>query len=183
MANSLGDQFLKMGLVDKKKLKSAKKEKHHQAVQQSKKGVLSEAQKQVQLEKQQKQQRDKELNQQKQAQAQAKAIAAQIKQLIQMNCQPRDGGDVKYHFTHTMSDGKQLVKSLLVTAQMSKQLADGYLSVAFDGDNYQVIPSVVAQKIAQRDASALIVFNESSESTEEQDDPYADFQVPDDLMW
>ena len=45
-----------------------------------------------------------------------------------------------------------------------------------------MIPSIVAEKIMQRDA-ACIVSQSSNRQENEEDDPYADYQVPDDLMW
>jgi uncharacterized protein YaiL (DUF2058 family) len=45
-----------------------------------------------------------------------------------------------------------------------------------------VIPSVVAEKIMLREASC-IVSNEPTQREHGEDDPYADYKVPDDLMW
>ncbi|MDG2036322.1 MAG: DUF2058 family protein [Pseudomonadales bacterium] len=44
----------------------------------------------------------------------------------------------------------------------------------------------MAEKIKQRDESYVVMLNESNSSgTNEavEDDPYADFKIPDDLMW
>ncbi|HBP97063.1 MAG TPA: DUF2058 domain-containing protein, partial [Pantoea agglomerans] len=48
---------------------------------------------------------------------------------------------------------------------------------------YAIIPASVADKIAQRDASAIVLNSALSEEAQDEDDPYADFKVPDDLMW
>jgi uncharacterized protein YaiL (DUF2058 family) len=40
----------------------------------------------------------------------------------------------------------------------------------------------VAKKIEQRDAK-IVVFKAQQNTIEEEDDPYADFQIPDDLTW
>jgi len=44
---------------------------------------------------------------------------------------------------------------------------------------------VAALKIQSRDASFVVVCNEQQKkpSGSDEDDPYADFKVPDDLMW
>jgi uncharacterized protein YaiL (DUF2058 family) len=49
-------------------------------------------------------------------------------------------------------------------------------------DVYDIVPRAVATKIAERDESAIIVANDQS-AEDEADDEYADYKVPDDLMW
>ncbi|GAL30718.1 nucleoprotein/polynucleotide-associated enzyme [Vibrio variabilis] len=45
-----------------------------------------------------------------------------------------------------------------------------------------MIPTVVAKKIAERDQETVIE-NDVKEEVVEEDDPYAQYVVPDDLMW
>ncbi|MDQ9338253.1 DUF2058 family protein, partial [Escherichia coli] len=40
----------------------------------------------------------------------------------------------------------------------------------------------VADKIAQRDASSIVLHSALSAEEQDEDDPYADFKVPDDLI-
>ena len=69
------------------------------------------------------------------------------------------------------------------------QLINGRLAIArLAVDNkpegeYAIIPAVVAEKIAQRDASSIVLHSALSQDEQDEDDPYADFKVPDDLMW
>jgi uncharacterized protein YaiL (DUF2058 family) len=50
--------------------------------------------------------------------------------------------------------------------------------------SYELVPAIVAEKIKQRDDSYVLVMNDKiQEETSTNDDPYADFQIPDDLMW
>ncbi|WP_210450506.1 DUF2058 family protein, partial [Pantoea ananatis] len=42
---------------------------------------------------------------------------------------------------------------------------------------------VVADKIAQRDAESIVLNSALSQEEQDEDDPYADFKIPDDLMW
>jgi len=46
----------------------------------------------------------------------------------------------------------------------------------------ELVPRVIADKIAERDATLVVRVNKSATVAEE-DDPYAAFQIPDDLMW
>ncbi|HGF6567734.1 TPA: DUF2058 family protein, partial [Yersinia enterocolitica] len=48
---------------------------------------------------------------------------------------------------------------------------------------YAIIPASVADKIAQRDANSIVLNSTLSQEEQDEEDPYADFKVPDDLMW
>lgn len=176
---SLQDQLLKAGLVDNKKANKIKKIKHKQARQKQKNKVetADEAKIAAQRSQAEKVERDRQLNQQRKAEAERKAIAAQVRQLIEMNRQSRDDGELAYSFT----DGA-LVKRIHVTAAQLKQLSNGRLCIVSLDEQYELIPTLVAEKIQQRDETTQILSNQSTEMPDE-DDPYADYQVPDDLMW
>ena len=60
---------------------------------------MDENKQQLQHIRQQKQQRDRQLNKERKAEADKKAIAAQVKQLIEVNCLSREGGEIDYNFT------------------------------------------------------------------------------------
>ncbi|MBT8448772.1 MAG: DUF2058 domain-containing protein, partial [Gammaproteobacteria bacterium] len=48
---------------------------------------------------------------------------------------------------------------------------------------YEVVPAKVADKINERDMTAVITHEQTGEVDDGMDDPYADFKVPDDLIW
>jgi hypothetical protein len=48
---------------------------------------------------------------------------------------------------------------------------------------FEILPAVVAEKIAQRDTDAVVHLNQKVEMEENENDPYADFKIPDDLTW
>ncbi|WP_273021355.1 DUF2058 domain-containing protein [Rheinheimera sp.] len=177
MSNALKEQLLKAGLADAKKLKAVKKEKHKQKVQAGKnQPVVNEASMLAEQKRQQQVERDKQLNQQKQAALQQKAIAAQVKQLIGNNT-IKANGEVGYNFT----DGK-LVKRLYVSSRQHDELSRGLLAIAKQDEQYCLVPTAVAEKITQRQAESIVVLN-AKQQQEDEDDPYADFKIPDDLMW
>jgi len=169
---SLQDQLMKAGLVNEKKLKKAQKGSKKSRVQ------AREAKAAVEKNKENQRIRDIELNKHRAEQQLSKEMKAQVKQLIEMNKIELKDGDIKYNFTDC-----SLVKSLYVMQETREQLIKGILSVAKYGDSYAVIPSSVAYKIAERDAEAVIENKSSSEEELAEDDPYAQFVVPDDLMW
>ena len=179
MANSFGDQLLKAGLVKKDQLNKAKKSKHKQRKQESKQkaAAVSEATLAARQTAREAAARDSELNRQKKEAAERKAIQAQIRQLIELNRLPQDDGEVGYNF----QDGTA-IKKLLVSEDIHNKLQRGILTIVRLDDSYAVIPSVVAEKIKVRDETCIIE-NAATQQESGEDDPYRDYQVPDDLMW
>lgn len=177
--SSLQDQLLKAGLIDEKKAKQVRKEKRKTAKVQRKSNdiVVDETKQQVQKAREEKTERDRQLNAARKAEAERKAIAAQIKQLIEMNRQPKDRGELAYNFT----DGGK-IKQLYISATLQRRLTNGLLAIVKLNDGYELVPAPVAERIAQRDPASIIALNAKQE-TPEDDDPYADYQIPDDLMW
>jgi uncharacterized protein YaiL (DUF2058 family) len=176
---SLQEQLLKAGMVDAKKAKQLDKEKRKAAKQQPKgQASVNEDREQARRTLAEKAERDREINRQQQEVAQAKAITAQIKQLIDVNRLARDGGDVAYQFT----DGSK-IKKLYVTAAQQGQLVKGLLAIVKFDAAYSLVAAPVAQKISQRDPAFVLVLNQGKDDGVAEDDPYADYQIPDDLMW
>ncbi len=179
MANSFGDQLLKAGLVNKNQLHKAKKNKHRQkkAQQAADPAALaaSDAARRAAAEKAA---RDRELNQQHKAKQARRALQAQVHQLVTLNRIEREDGDIGYNF----QDGSA-IRKLFVTPEIHQRLTDGRLAIArLDGD-YALIPAAVADKIRQRDADCIVSQSAAEAATPEEDDPYAQYRVPDDLMW
>lgn len=177
--SSLQDQLLKAGLVDKKKAKQTSKQKAKQAKVQRKSSqpVVDETKEAVKATQLAKAEKDRALNAKRQAEAEQKAIAAQIKQLIALN-KITAKGDLPYHF----KDGST-VKKVYVDQTIQNQLSYGQLAIAKMDAAYFVIPAIVAEKIALRDESVIIAKAEKNVEQIEEDDPYADYEIPDDLMW
>lgn len=169
---TLQEQMLKAGLIDKKKLKKAGKTSKKSRTQAKEAKAAVEANRTAQLA------QDQELNRQKQAEADKKAIASQVKQLVEMNKIDSKDGEIGYNFT----DGT-LVKKLYVNKTTQDQLVSGRLAIARYLDSYAIVPGVVADKISQRDEETIIVNNTTTDQDIDEDDPYADFKIPDDLMW
>jgi len=179
MSNPFQEQLLKAGLVSKQQVQQVNKEKQKKKKQQkSKKPVLDEAALRAQKAVQEKAQRDRELNEKKQQQARARAVSAEINQMILDHMIQRDDScDLVYNFEH---DRK--VKRIYINQQMKQQLIDGTLALARIDGRYELVPLSVAEKIKQRNEKRVIIFEPEDKQLDE-DDPYADFQVPDDLIW
>ncbi len=180
MAISLQDQLLKAGLVDTRKVSKANKEKHKQEQMQRKHKIetVDETKVNAQQALQEKAERARQLNFERDEQLRHKAIIAQIKQLIEVSRVSRDRAEIAYNFT----DGTK-IKKILVTDSMLNQLSNGRLAIVKFDEQYSVVPKSVAEKIKLRDDSYVVVSNVLLPTADDEDDPYAEYKIPDDLMW
>jgi uncharacterized protein YaiL (DUF2058 family) len=181
MSNPFQEQFLKAGLVSKEQVKKAnqkkgKKNRQQQRSQQAQKAEAARS-KQQQAAKA-KAERDRELNQRKQEQAKKKAISIEIDQLIRDNRLKRDKDcELPYNFEH-----RNKINKIYLNADMKQRLIDGKLGIARIEGRYELVPLTVAEKIQQRNDKRVIMFEPEAEEPAE-DDPYAEYQIPDDLIW
>lgn len=178
---SLQDQFMKAGLVSKGKAKQLNQDKSRQQKLDRKSGVetVDEAKLAAQEIQRQQAERARELNAQRDAAARQKAIEAQIVQMIQQHKQAkltRGAAEVAYNYTH---DGK--IKRMFVSAQVRDHIAAGHLVIVCQGESAELLPKTIGDKIAERDPARVVSVKQAEAPAE--DDPYADFKVPDDLMW
>jgi uncharacterized protein YaiL (DUF2058 family) len=180
MSNPFQDQLLKAGLVTKKQVQKAQQDKSRNKKQQhaKKEIVVDENKIKIQKAAAEKAARDRELNRKKQEQAKQKAISIEINQLITNNCLARDEScDIIYNFEH---DKK--IKRIYVNAEMKQQIIRGKLGIARIEGRYELVPQTVAEKIQQRNEKRVVIFNETVQ-TKSDNDPYADYKIPDDLIW
>ncbi|MEE2732538.1 MAG: DUF2058 domain-containing protein [Pseudomonadota bacterium] len=176
---SLQDQLLKAGIIDKAKNQKVKKEKHKQQRQVPKGQVQQDEAKLLAAKaRAEKQEKDRLINQHHLEEAERKAIQAQIRQLIETSRQNREGADQPYQFAH-----HKKVKKIYVTDEQQRRLVAGQLAIVALNEQYELVPLKVAAKIAQRDEGCVVVLNQTPADQPAEDDPYADYQIPDDLMW
>ena len=180
MGGSLQDQLLKAGAVSKQKAQNANSKLRKKHKQQNKGQAGDQAKILAEKAQAEKRARDQKLNQQRQQQAAQQAISAQIKQIIEQNRLSREECDIAYNFL----DGTK-VRKLHVDEKMQRALSSGRLGIVRSGAGYELIPEGAAAKIRERDESLLIPITTSAEQIDnsDEDDPYADYQIPDDLMW
>jgi uncharacterized protein YaiL (DUF2058 family) len=180
MSISLRDQLLKAGLVNQKQAKQVGKDKQKQQRLAHKGHIeLDDSQQRAAQEAQaEKVKRDQELNRQQQEKVEAKARAAQIKQLIEVSRLPKLTTEDYYNCV----DDKK-VKRLCVNTLMRNQLSNGFLAIVHHAGGYEVIPREAALKIQERDPQRIVQMNVKTEEVAAEDDPYAAYQIPDDLMW
>ena len=164
-------QALKAKTTNKKKKKQAAKT--GEMTEQEKRRIELEKQRVAQAEK------DRELNQKLENERQEKALDAQIRQLIETNALSRDFGDVEYKF---VCDKK--IKKIYVSNDQLNKLTRGLFAIGVLGEEFFIIPAPVATKVAERRPDAVVLADsDASDMSVEERDWYADYEIPDDLMW
>lgn len=180
MGNSLQEQLLKSGLVDEQRLKQTRTQKRKKARKsgarsgEARSDAAHEQARQAQAEKAR---RDRELNRQREEAARLKALDNELRELIHHHRVSRDGGDVAFNFT----DGSTL-KRLYLRREQQRQLVAGGLAIVRQDAFYELVSAEVAERVAARQPERVVVLNRPGEEGDG-DDEYAQFKVPDDLMW
>jgi len=180
MTNPFQEQLLKAGIVSKQQVQKANKEKQKKKKQQrnTKQAVVDETQRKAQQAAKQKEKRDRELNQRKEEQARKKAISAEINQLINSHrIERNEECDIAYNFEH-----QKKVKRIYVNQDMRQQIIKGKLGIARIDGRYELVPRTIAEKIQQRNEKRIVLFDDTQTEVDE-NDPYAKYPIPDDLIW
>jgi len=181
MGKTFQEQMLALGLVEKKKLNETKKQKHKKKKQQSgKKQVVVDENAVLAMKAQEKKKaRARQLNQQREEKLQKREDAARIKQLVETHRLEKDQKGKPYRFNAL---GK--IQRIFVAGEMADQLSNGNLGIVGLADKYEVVPRSVAEKIKAINAKVFVNLNSKVAGTgSDPDDPYAEYQVPDDLVW
>ena len=181
MGNSLQEQLLKSGLTDKTRAKQARSDtRKKQKIQ--KKGThvaVDEVALAAAKSMEEKRLRDLELNRQQQQEREKKALYAQAKQIIEINIQPKGKPETTLN---VVEDG--IIKRLSVSHSVHKQVIDGRLAVARGPSGMALVPMPIADKIMER-VPELVLYraDKLEQKAAEDDDWYAEYKIPDDLMW
>ncbi len=176
MGNSLQEQLLKAGLVNAHQVRQ--KQTQRRKNKQQGKSEDEARREQLRQEMARKQAEDRALNQEREREAQRKAEAAALRELIHTHRLARDNGEVAYNF---VDDGA--LKRLYVKTDQQQALVAGELAIVRQDHFYELIPAAIAERVAERNAALILVWNRPEEGGNAEADDYADYQVPDDLMW
>lgn len=181
-ANPLQEQLLKAGLVKKSKLAEVAREQN-KARHSKGPAVPNEIQLEAERSRAEKVERDRALAAEAKAQARVAELRAQARQIIEDRKVPRSG-ESEYRFS---VDGA--IRTLLVNDDLRRKLSCGVLVIVRVGERFELLPRVAADKVRERDAAMIVLdhgqsaSSEPSATTSEDDAYYAQFKVPDDLIW
>ncbi len=181
-ANPLQEQLLKAGLVKKSKVaevaRQQNKARHGKGAPEP-----SEIQREAERARSEKAERDRALAAEHKAQARVAELRAQARQIIHDRKVPRSG-ESEYRFT-----AHGAIRTLLINEDLRKKLSSGVLVIAHLDDRYELLPRAAADKVRERDAAMIVLDHgqgagaEPAAASSEDDAYYAQFQVPDDLVW
>jgi uncharacterized protein YaiL (DUF2058 family) len=174
---SLRDQLKDAGLVTAKQVKKAEKGALRNELR-IKKGIeVDEIKQEVETARIKKLDADRLKNEELNQLSKEKALLAQVKQLIESNSQ-RQNGEITYNFTD-----QNKIKKIYISQENKSQLNKGYLAIVKSGELYDLVPEVVARKIEARSAESILFLHDRSAEVIDEDDPYKDYPIPDDLEW
>ena len=178
----LQEQLIKAGLAKKSKVAAVAREQNKARDAKGSAGP-SEIQLEAERARAEKVERDRALEAEHKAKARITELRAQARQIIKDRKVPRSG-ESEYRFT---ADGA--IRTLLVNEDLRKKLSSGALVIARMDQSYELLPRAAAEKVRERDASLIVldhgqdVGSEPAATTSEDDAYYAQFKVPDDLVW
>lgn len=181
---SLQDQLLKAGLTTKQKTRQAnvdKRKKNKQKRSGVQHGASLQEQVQQDLAKAQtdKVTKDNALNEQKQQQLADKEKVLRIKQILMHHQIKNVVGNNEYNYTFGT-----IIKKLPLDAVTHTALVNGRLALCGLDDVTYLVTRETAEKLSELDKRVVLVQNDKVlDEQVDEDDPYADYQIPDDLMW
>ena len=174
--NALQEQLHKAGLAKKSKVAAVAREQGKTP------SGPSEAKRDAERVRQEKVERDRLLAAERKAQALAHELRAQARQIINDRKLPRTG-EREYRFSALGA-----IRTLLIDDDQARQLASGALVIVAVDDRFELLPRAAADQVRQRDAAMIVVNHGQASDTvasvsAEDDAYYAQFKVPDDLLW
>jgi uncharacterized protein YaiL (DUF2058 family) len=179
MSLSLREQLLAAGLGTKKQAKKAEHEEGRRKERERKAPPQADPRK-VAADRAQaaKVARDQELNKQRQAEAERRARVAEIKQLIEQHRVPKVESDDYYNFI-----GGKKIRRIAVNPDLRAAILKGDLVVVRCEGHNDIVPREIADRIREREPRMVIAITDSTTQSPDENDPYKDHVVPDDLMW
>ncbi|MBB1059752.1 DUF2058 domain-containing protein [Marilutibacter spongiae] len=178
MRNPLQEQLLKAGLAKKSQVAKAVREQQKQRQGKAPAGedVDRVDARRLQAERAE---RDRQLAAERNVQARERELRAQVAQIVDAH-QVKAGGEIAYAF----EDGGA-IRRVYVDVDQRALLARGALVVVRQGDAHALLPRAAAERIRERDPSAIVLDHggEPAPAADDEDDYYSRFPVPDDLVW
>ncbi|ESE41365.1 DUF2058 domain-containing protein [Shewanella decolorationis] len=180
MANALQEQLLKAGLASKQKVRDVKTQKRRDKKARVDDGSSAlkndiAEQKRLQAEK------DKALNEQRFAEATARGqVRGLVSEFTQFAIKIPSHAEVKFNYT---LDNK--IYSVYIDEKIQSQLLKGQLGIVRYEDKSYLVPHKLAERVnlLVPQWCGYLWQQDEGNAIEVEDDPYADYAIPDDLMW
>ena len=187
MSSSLKDQLISAGLLSKEQARSSSRKKRPKKSPNKsgrKRELDPEAQERqalVAAHEARERERNRELNQQREQARKAQEQAERIRQILSTRALPKVGLNEETSRYNFQLDKR--IHGLHVTAAQRKMLVDGKAGIVhFDGQ-YHLLPMEHAERLKALSPKRVWVAAEAEQPPKSDDDPYAGYEVPDDLIW
>lgn len=180
--NPLQEQLLKAGLAKKSKVAQVAREQD-KARHGKGKPDTDDIRREAERVREEKVARDRALAAEQKARMQAAELKAQARQIVRDKKLPPEG-ESEYRFT---ADGA--IRTVLVSDELRRKLSAGHLVIARLDDRYVLLPRAAGEKVRERDPTLVVLDHGMSAGapgdapSSEDDAYYAQFKVPDDLVW
>lgn len=180
MANALQEQLLKAGLASKQKVKDVKTQQRRNKKAKVDDGSAALKQ-QIAEQKKAQAEKDRALNEQRFAEASERGqVRSLVTEFKQRAIKLAANGEIKFNYTL-----ENKIFPIYITDKIQNQLLTGQLGIVRFEDKTYVVPHKLAERVqllVPQWCGYLWSPGENQEVAAE-DDPYADYVIPDDLMW
>lgn len=166
MKGSLQEQLLKSGLIDEERLNSVKKPAKRPA--KKKRKPPAKAKQHTAPVKPAIQEDPKKL----------KELRVEVKKLLRSHKLNDKAGEIAYNYTINNQ-----VKRFFVNEKQQKGLIEGTLAIANWNEISYLIPSDSIKELHALYPKLDITVAETQSNTIDENDPYADYAIPDDIKW
>ncbi|ASF14415.1 DUF2058 domain-containing protein [Shewanella xiamenensis] len=180
MANALQEQLLKAGLASKQKVRDVKTQKRR-----DKKARVDDGSSALKLEiaeqKRLQAEKDKALNEQRFAEATARGqVRGLVSEFTQFAIKIPSHAEIKFNYT---LDNK--IYSVYIDEKIQSELLKGQLGIVRYEDKSYLVPHKLAERVnlLVPQWCGYLWQQDAGKAVEVEDDPYADYAIPDDLMW
>jgi uncharacterized protein YaiL (DUF2058 family) len=172
--------MLKAGLVNEKQAKKSSQQSRKSRKQRGQ-AASEDKTAQFEAERRAKAEKDRALNQEREEAKRQRDVENQVRQLIQTHRIERSQGEVPFSFQLGTA-----IRTMSFDQAQRDQLVAGTLALVGIGDAVELVPAATAQRIAQRDPTWVKCWNNAETKDaqpDDADDPYAGYEIPDDLQW
>lgn len=180
MANALQEQLLKAGLASKQKVRDVKTQKRRDKKSRVDDGS-SEFKQEIAQQKRLQAEKDKALNEQRFAAASERGqVRGLITEFTKFAINIPTHAELKFNYT---LDNK--IYSLYIDEKLQAELLKGQLGIVRYEDKSYLVPHKLAErvKLLVPQWCGYLWQQDDAKPTVVEDDPYADYAIPDDLMW
>lgn len=184
MAKSLQEQLLESGAARPKQARKARREKSARKKQARQQGQRPDDEKALQQQiaaaEAAKRERDDRLNAEQKARRQAHERDQAVSQIVTRN-RIQAGDEITEPVPYNYTDGRT-IRRIEVSDRQRRDLAAGRLAIVRHENKAHLVPRSVAERLMEHIPEQVWLVS-GDEPEPDPDDPYAEFQVPDDLMW